>query len=313
MRVTLALFLALGIATVVRCEVGDEDDPLPEDHDYGDEEDEEGENAGEEGGDEGGSEKLGFHEDDGKHEQLTQKHLRDLHKKFDTNKDGKASLDEIMTFAHESNKKAKAKEIQSIFHEIDATKDGHLSLEEHLAEYEEILDTETNVTSEREVLKQHETEKFRAADTDGDDKLDKDELVAFMSPETHPEVFDIHTKHIFKTQDLNGDGKISKDEWDKTVRREHEAHMDENLDHEGEFKELDEDGSGDINFEEMRHWESGRFHLHQSMKKVFHVGDKDNDKHMTEHELAMIVDHIEEHADAHSHLTYWAMHDHDEM
>jgi sugar phosphate isomerase/epimerase len=27
--------------------------------------------------------------------------------------------------------------------------------------------------------------------------------------------------------------------------------MDENLDHEGEFKELDEDGSGDINFEEI--------------------------------------------------------------
>jgi len=315
MRLVLTLLLVFGILTTVHCEaeMGSEDNPYPDDHKYDGEEgeDEDGGDESEEPGVEGEEgeegEDLAHYEDDGKESQLTQKHLRDLHKKFDANNDGKASLHEIMAFAMEKSKAVKAKEIHGIFDEIDSTKDGHLSLEEHLAEYE--AEMEEADGEQRELLKQHEIEKFKAADSDGDDKLDKHELVAFMNPETHPEVFEIHVQHIFKTQDINKDGKIDKDEWDKTVRREHEHHMDENLDHDGEFKNLDENGDGVIDFTEMKHWESGRFHIEHAMKKLFHVGDKDGDKHMTEHEMAMALDDLEEHVDTHSHLTDWVFHE----
>lgn len=334
MRLSLALLLLLGIFAVGMSEdteMGTEDNPYPEDHDHGDDEGEdheegeevplahEGEddgladavNEGDEG-DEGeendGEEPLrNMHEDDGKDSQLTQQHLRDLHKKMDANKDGKTSLKEIMAFAEAKNAITKAKEIHSIFDEIDSTKDGHLSLEEHMAEY--TAEMEETDPKQQEVLKAHEIEKFKAADTDGDDKLDKHELVAFMSPETHPEVFQIHVKHVFNLGDTNKDGKISKEEWDQSVRREHEQHMDENLDHDGEFKTLDENGDGHIDLKEMEHWESGRFHIETAMKKVFHIGDKDDDMHLTEHELAMTLDALEEHTDAHSHISDWAFHD----
>jgi len=316
MRVGLTLLLAFGILATVHCEaeLGTDDNPYPDDHKFDDEEGDEEDGSDESGAEGGegeedgeGASDLAHYEDDGKESQLTQKHLRDLHKKLDGNKDGKVHLQEIMAFAHEKNKAIKAKEIHGIFDEIDSTKDGHLSLEEHMAEYE--AEMEETDGEQRELLKQHETEKFKAADSDGDGKLDKHELVAFISPETHPEVFEIHVKHIFKMQDINKDGKIDKDEWDKTVRREHEHHMDENLDHDGEFKNLDENGDGVIDFKEMTHWESGRFHIEHAMKKLFHVGDKDGDKHMSEHEMAMALDDLEEHPDTHSHLSDWIFHD----
>jgi len=323
MRVSLAFLLTMfGLLTTASADLGSKEDPHPENHgedeeedaedaDGEDGEDEEGDDEGEDEEEDGKGKPLGTPiEDNGEADTLTQKHMRDLHPKFDANKDGKVSMSEIMDFAHETQKKVKAKEIHAIFGEIDSTKDGHLSLEEHLSEYE--AEMEEKDPKQRELLMAHEKEKFKAADTDGDDKLDKDELVAFINPELHPEVFAIHVKHTFKLQDTDGDGLISKAEWDVSVRREHEHHMDENLDHDGEFKELDANKDGSIDFKEMEHWESGRFHLENSMKKLFTHGDKDGDDHLTEHELAQLTDAIDDHHDAHAHLMEW-IHHHEEM
>jgi len=279
---------------------GSGDAPFPEDH-------EDSEDAGDAEEGEDPMDKMSEFEDHGGSD-LTEKHMRDLHKKLDKNGDGKVHIDEVLHYAHSIRKAVVKKEIESAFNEIESTQDGHLSLQEHLAEQEEFHEGDE---AEKERQKQHEIAKFKAADLNGDDKLDAEELTHLMHPETKPEVLELHCQEEMRKRDANKDGKLSPEEW--KVDASHGEHQDPDThDPEADFKNLDENKDGFISMDELRHWESGKFHTHSAMTKLFELVDKDSDSHMTADEMINAIDHLDGH-EAHPHLLDWVFHESDEL
>jgi Ca2+-binding EF-hand superfamily protein len=273
-RLTL-LLLMFAAFTGSKCqELGTEDNPFPAE---GDDEDE-------------GS-PLQHYEDEG-HE-VTQKHLEDLHEHLDGNKDGKVSVAEIVDFHKEANKIMAKQEIEAVFHEIESTQDGSLSLEEHTKESEEVH--EHLPADEKAKAIEHETAKFKASDVNGDGQLDAGELVHLMHPNTHPEVLDLHVDEEMRKKDENKDGKISEQEWGE----EESASF--------AFTDLDGNKDGFIDKEELTHYESGDFHTKDAMEALLQDADTDGDGHISKEELGKVADKMEDHK-ASSHVQEWVFH-----
>merc|ERR1712032_27263 len=74
-----------------------------------------------------------------------------------------------------------------------------------------------------------------------------------------------------------------------------------------DFAKLDSDGNGFLSAEELRVWESGRFHLEEAMKSLFEMADSDSDMHVTADELDSVRQRVGD-TDAHFHLVKWAEH-----
>jgi len=302
------IFLLFGIFAGMHCE---KEAMAPDEHE---EEEEEGEEGGEvtkeeeeEEDEEEGENQLRYSEDKGENDKVSEEQLRKLHKTLDANKDGKVSTQEVIDHAAIVYGKVRNHEVGSMFDEIDSTKDGHMSLEEHIAEFDENYD---GTPEGKELEKQHGIDKFHAADLNNDGKLDKDELTHLMHPDTHPEVLEIHAVEEMRKRDTNKDGKLSKDEWNvDATPGEHQAHNpDHEHDPEADFASLDEDKSGFISLDELRHWESGLFHSNDAINKLILLADKDHDGFLSENELAGIADDLEGH-EALPHLLDMAIHD----
>merc|ERR1712217_30246 len=138
---------------------------------------------------------------------------------------------------------------------------------------------------ELEQRKKIETQKFSAADINGDGFLDATELPALFYPETHSAVLDVTVAETMRQKDLNKDGKLTpKEFWeaDGADGDEGELSEEENAD----FAKLDIDGDGLLNQRELQEWESGKFHTAGAMKKLIEIVDKNNDIHFTTEELA---------------------------
>merc|ERR1711862_72254 len=75
-----------------------------------------------------------------------------------------------------------------------------------------------------------------------------------------------------------------------------------------DFRKLDTDGDGHITLEELRAWESGRFHTEEAMKTLVGLVDKDHDMHITADELVGAKEEIAA-SDAHYHLLEWSSHE----
>jgi Ca2+-binding EF-hand superfamily protein len=240
-------------------------------------------------------------------ESLSAEQLRSLHAKLDSNGDGKVSLQEVLQYAQAMGKAIANKDIGSIMEELDTSKDGRLTLEEHLADvYNQADGGDEEEMKELEQRKQVETAKFAAADTNGDEFLDKDELAGLFYPETHEAVLSVTVAETMRQKDANNDGKLSPKEFWEAEDFEgddgelsDEEHMD--------FRKLDINGDGAIDLVEMRAWDSGKFHTEEAMKKLFEIADKDHDMHVTADELADAREQIAS-SDAQYHLIEWAEH-----
>merc|ERR1740123_2251606 len=120
---------------------------------------------------------------------LRPEQLRALHARFDANRDGKVSLQEVTQFAFAVGADIAAKDSEPIMQEIDTSKDGKLSLEEHLADiHNQAEGGDEEELKELEERKQLEAAKHRAADRNGDGFLDMDELPALFYPDAFPEI-----------------------------------------------------------------------------------------------------------------------------
>jgi len=248
-----------------------------------------------------------YDDQDIEEETLSAEQLMGLHKKFDQDGNGKVSLQEVMSFADGMGKAIASKDISAIMEEIDTSKDGKLSLEEHLNDIHNQADGgDEEEMKELEERKQVEAAKFAAADNNGDKVLDADELPALFYPETHDAVLAVTVGQTMRQKDTNKDGKLSAREFweaDTVEGDEGELSEEENVD----FEKLDLDGDGFLNMDELRAWESGRFHTEQAMKKLFDIADKDNDMHVTADELAKAREQISI-SDAQYHLIEWSEH-----
>jgi len=235
---------------------------------------------------------------------LTPEQMRSMHGKMDTNADGKVSMAEIMGFSDRMRKQIAAKDISDVLSEMDADKDGKLSWTELVSDMEQWGDDEDK--KEREQRVEEERAKFRAADANGDELLDLVEMTSLFYPETHPGVLEITARTALKQKDVNGDGKLTaKEFWEGDVVESEDIAISE--EEEADFRKLDLDKDGFLSVDELRHWESGRFHTEEAMKRLFELADKDNDMHLTADELNSALPQIAG-IDAQYHLTEWAEH-----
>jgi len=232
---------------------------------------------------------------------LTADQLRALHGKFDTNSDGKVSLQEMIAFSESVAKKTASKDTGAVLEEIDTSKDGFLSLEEHLNDLKNQADGDMN--NDRKAL---ETTKFNAADLNGDGKLEKDELPALFYPETNEVVLSITVGQTLRQKDKNDDQKLSAIEfWVGDGYESNIVDIKFSDEEKSDFARLDSNGDGFIDAQELQAWESGRFHTEDAMKKLVDVADKNGDMHITGEELVAARDKLAG-SDAQYHLIEWA-------
>merc|ERR1711879_654836 len=197
--------------------------------------------------------------------------------------------------------------ISAIMEEIDTSKDGKLTLEEHLNDISNQADGgDEEEMKELEQRKKVETAKFKAADTNGDSVLDQSEIPALFYPETPPAVLAVTVAETLRQKDSDKDGKLTaKEFWEADVADGDEGELSE--EENADFAKLDTDGDGMLSMDELNSWESGKFHTEEAMKKLFEIADKDNDMHVTADELAEAREVIAT-SDAQYHLIEWAEH-----
>lgn len=247
------------------------------------------------------------HPTDGTEIALSDKQLTGLHARFDRDDDGKVSLEELKSYAKSVTKDIAARDVKSILEELDLNKDGKLSLEEHTHDTEQqSMGGDHEEMQEFQQWMNAEAAKFAAADEDGDGMLDLKEMTALFYPETHDGVLGVATEELLRQKDKNQDGVLSSMEfWDAMDDHSDEAAFSE--EEVMDFNELDRDGDGFLDLEDLRSWESGDFHLQATLKKLLEATDKDRDNHVTLKELLSSREQLSI-SDAHYHLIEWAEH-----
>lgn len=239
---------------------------------------------------------------------LTSEQIRTMHSKFDLNGDGKASLHEVLEFSSIARMEIAKKDIHTILDEMDLNRDQKLSLEELLKDVEAQAEgADEEEMKEMAGRKELETNKFKAADTDGDGLLDIKELPALFYPEIHEGVLALTVEATLKSKDKNGDGKLTmKEFWegDAIDGEEEIAVADEEKE---DFAKLDKNADGFLDLSELKDWESGRFHTEGAMKSMFETADADSDMHLSADELDNAREQIAG-TDAQYHLMEWAEH-----
>jgi len=237
---------------------------------------------------------------------LTPEQLRVLHEKIDRNGNGKVSKKEMMVIAYEVNKGRASKGLGDILNELDKDQDGKLSLSEHLDDVRDMRLDDAEEVKESEAREEAETKKHAAADTNGDGLLDSTEVAALFSPETHEEVLSIHVEEAMRQKDKSKDGKLTNVEfWESQVDGDGEQELSE--EEKDDFKTLDQDKDGFLDLEEMREWESGRFHTRSALNTIFDLADKDKDDMLTADELAGAA-YLIGTSDVRHHLSDWHVH-----
>jgi len=229
-----------------------------------------------------------------------------VHANADTNNDGKVSLQEILKYSMVIRKGIAGRDIHAAVEEMDSDRDGKLSLEEVLNDVDSRANHADNDKKPAgEVWRVVESEKFKAADSDGDGYLSMEERPSLFYPGIHDGVLSIVTAAFLRERDRDGDGELTQTEfW------EGEASNDEDLTNSEarDFNALDKDGNGRLNLEELKPWRSGIFHTEEAMKNLFEICDKDGDMHVTLKELHDSWEEIDG-TDVRYHLMEWAWHD----
>lgn len=221
-----------------------------------------------------------------------------MHATIDTNGDGKLSMAEILEFSKKTRKSIAKQDVSVLLEELDSNKDGKISLEEHMnssfpsveflegdEDPEQLSDQEkAEKEAGTKASKELERRKFKAADHDGDDYLDMDELPAAFYPDTHDGVLALTTDASLKAKDKDGDGHLSLDEfWESGGGDEEDETA--NQQQKADFEQLDADKNGKLSLAEVQHWESGLFHTAAAMTHLFELADEDNDSHISLQEL----------------------------
>mmetsp|Transcript_69448 Transcript_69448/g.203214 ORF Transcript_69448/g.203214 Transcript_69448/m.203214 type:complete len:255 (+) Transcript_69448:71-835(+) len=218
-------------------------------------------------------------------EPLPMEKLTGLHGKMDANADGKVSMSEALDFSADMGKLSAKKRLRSDLGLLDGDRDGKVSLQEFLRSWDRMDPLDEEYAKDMAKRRLHEVERFKVADEDGDGALDELELQGLLHPGHHDGVLDLATRQAIASKDKDGDGLLSMREfWGGRGELPEPMMVD--------FRKLDKDGSGSLDFEELRHWESGRFREHEVMRKLFDDADKDGDEHVTAEELAAVREEI---------------------
>eukprot|EP00933_Yihiella_yeosuensis_P023857 TRINITY_DN1853_c0_g1_i1.p1 TRINITY_DN1853_c0_g1~~TRINITY_DN1853_c0_g1_i1.p1 ORF type:complete len:399 (-),score=114.56 TRINITY_DN1853_c0_g1_i1:453-1586(-) len=192
---------------------------------------------------------------------------------IDTDKDGKASLEELQNFHVQTSISQAKKAFRGIPPGEDTNKDGKFSFEEMQAETERFAAKYKNLSPEMlKRAKEHEEAKFRQADADKDSVLTGDELIKFFIPDLDHEISLLEAQHIFDQIDVNNDKLLSPKEF-------HDGRI------QGDFRVVDNDHSGEVDVEELHHFTTGLQEFISMTLSILKIADKDHDGMVTQDEL----------------------------
>mmetsp|Transcript_12526 Transcript_12526/g.25477 ORF Transcript_12526/g.25477 Transcript_12526/m.25477 type:complete len:278 (+) Transcript_12526:113-946(+) len=237
---------------------------------------------------------------------LNHEQIQSMHGKIDSNKDGKISMSEIMEYSDSMHKRIAAKDIKAVLERMDLDKDGKLSLLELLRDMDQWGEGGARDKRDAALRRDLETEKFKVADADEDGLIDESELPSLFYPETNDGVLELIAKAFLLENDADKDGFLSLQEFWKGSRDDGDEPSSSHEEKE-DFVALDKDGNGKLDLQELKVWESGRFHTEAAMRKLLEVADKDSDMHVTVEELSAAREQISG-SDAQYHLMQWAEH-----
>jgi Ca2+-binding EF-hand superfamily protein len=193
------------------------------------------------------------------------RHLQRVGELADVNNDGLLSHDELLSFAERLRHKKRWEHTQQSLGQFDSNGDG-------LVGHDELGNSfETGAEGHR----------FRAADFDGDGKLNETEAYHFYHPEMHRSVLQVEAEHQFSRFDLDKDGFISFSEYKREDEQEESFDLESAWE---DFSVHDGDGSQDLNMEEFVQLLSGQGLLSSNIAKTITAGDIDGDGHIHIHE-----------------------------
>jgi len=229
------------------------------------------------------------------HEQLVK-----AHSLIDTNNDGKVSMKELTDFSYKTRLLSSAKDIATIFEEMDENKDGKLGFNEiQLSDDPEHSDAEEKKQIEEGNMR--EKAKFEAADIDKDGTLSKEETAGLFYPEMNEHVAKLIAEHSLNEKDTDKDGSLSpKEFWGGGDEDVPEQDMNE-------FKSLDTDADNKLSMLELVPWESGTHHTKMALSSMISTLDKNSDGHITSDELTGARESLTG-TDAGYHFLEWAEH-----
>jgi len=192
-------------------------------------------------------------------------HLTRISMIVDTNNDGVLSPQELKAFADSLRSRKKWEHTRSALDALDTDGDGHVT-------HAEIIDRVTTPA------RSNDTQRFAAADGNGDGLLNETEFHAFAYPATHDVVIKVETGHQFENFDRDGDGRISFEEY-KQDDEQHEdfSHGEARQD----FYLHDFDSSGDLDADEFERLLAGHDLLLDSIGKAISAVDSDGDGHIS--------------------------------
>jgi len=250
---------------------------------------------------------------------LTNDKLHQVHTAWDENGDNQVSKQELGHFVEKQHQDVALADLDNKLKQKDVSKDGLVSLEEHLAS----VDTEDSATFKPARVKAEqkslEAAKFKAADTNSDGLLDRSELAAIVSPGTHASVLNVMVKHSMGKADLDGNGKLTFDEFVASPLYA-DAHRDAKFeevegteDEEDQQKEifsmLDKDGDSYIDADELGTIASGAIKRETMVSEVIASVDQNGDAHIDSTELIRARDFVYD-SDLQNYLIAWAKRNH---
>lgn len=224
-------------------------------------------------------------------EAMTAKELHEAHASVDANGDKQVSRQELLDFVEEHQRDVALTHMDpaGVLEEKDESKDGRVNLEEYLDEFKDSVEPNAgNADGNWDPKHAEETAKFKAADANDDGSLDKSELAAIISPETHAPVMKVILNHSMIGADIDGNGGLSLEEFRKSdLAMEADFAFDDGEAHSEHFGKLDRNGDGAIDMDELHNLKSGKVQRQSMVNRFFNSADKDGDGHVDTKELAL--------------------------
>ncbi|GAW80864.1 endoplasmic reticulum-resident calcium binding protein [Plasmodium gonderi] len=147
-----------------------------------------------------------------------------LFKIIDKNSDNLITEDELSTWSNYVKNEVFLKQVQVEMKQIDADKDGFISLPELNEAFSQNLDAKEVEKHSEGLLK-----RFQIVDKDKDSKLNINEVGLLIDPMKDEELKELEINEILEHHDVNKDGRISVDEFKQTRTDDPHAKKDDDV------------------------------------------------------------------------------------